>query len=139
MARPTKYKPDMCQVVIDCGKQGMTLAEMAAELDIDRSTLNEWTERHAEFSRAVKSGLDRAQAWWEGKGREHTFEKADGFNATSFIFNMKNRFRDDWNDKTTTEIEGKLQTEEVGAGAAKLTAFLENVAERSRASGEPDE
>ena len=56
---------------------------------------------------------------------------------TLAIFNMKNRFRDEWNDKTTTELTGKLQTEEVGAGQAKLAALLDTLAERSRDTGEP--
>lgn len=97
--RPTKYDPAMCEAVINAGAEGMTLAEMADILDIDRATLNEWRERHPEFSRAVKAGLDKAQAWWEREGRKATFGGVDGFNATSYIFQMKNRFREEWADR----------------------------------------
>lgn len=106
--RPSKYNPDFCATVIDLGKEGATLAEMADALDIDRSTLNEWRDRHEEFSRAVKHGLDKAQAWWEREGRRATFGGHDGFNATAWIFNMKNRFRDDWRDKVETEHGGEV-------------------------------
>jgi hypothetical protein len=105
--RPTKYKAEMCETVIKAGSQGMTLAEMADILDIDRSTLNDWCEKHEEFSRAVKAGLDKAQAWWERRGREATFD-AQGFSATSYIFQMKNRFKDDWRDKVEQEHSGGI-------------------------------
>lgn len=97
--RPSKYDPAMCEAVIECGRDGMTLAEMAAELGIDRATINDWRNKHPEFSRAVKTGLDLAQAWWEKQGRVATFGGVDGFNATSYIFQMKNRFREDWADR----------------------------------------
>ena len=105
--RPTKYNPDFCDAVIEAGKSGQTKAEMAALLDIDRATLNDWCEIHPEFSRAVKRGIDLAQAWWEQKGREKTFQ-SEGFNATSYIFQMKNRFKEDWRDKVEQEHTGGI-------------------------------
>lgn len=78
---------------------------MADELDIDRSTLKDWTETHEEFSRAVKRGVDKAQAWWERHGRIATFGGCEGYNATSYIFQMKNRFREDWQDKTLQDVK----------------------------------
>lgn len=96
--RPSKYNPAMCEAVIEAGSQGMTLAEMADAIGVDRATVKNWMEEHEEFFRAVKSGLDKAQAWWERKGREATFGGIDGYNATSYIFQMKNRFKEDWAD-----------------------------------------
>lgn len=98
--RPSKYDPALCGVVIACGENGDTLAAMAEACDIDRGTLNEWMDAHEEFSRAVKRGLQKAQAWWEERGRVATFGGVEGFNATSFIFNMKNRFKEDWADRS---------------------------------------
>lgn len=111
--RPSKYKAEFCDIVIEKGAEGATLAEMADAIDIDRSTLNDWREQHPEFSRAVKRGLDKAQAWWERQGRLATFGAGDGFNATSWIFNMKNRFRDDWRDKQDVEHSGGVEVREI--------------------------
>ena len=97
--RPTKYKPEFCDTVVEVGAKGDTLAAMAEACDVDRSTINDWMDQHPEFSRAVKRGLQKAQVWWEQKGKEATVGEVDGFNATSYIFNMKNRFKDDWRDK----------------------------------------
>ena len=103
--RPTKYKKELCDTVIACGKDGMGKLEMCAELNIHYTTFELWQEKHSEFSEAVKEGLRQSQAWWERKGREKTFDSKD-FNATSYIFNMKNRFPSDWRDKQ--EVESRL-------------------------------
>jgi hypothetical protein len=103
----------MCEAVIASGEQGKTLAGMAEDLDIDRGTLNEWMEAHPEFSRAVKRGLQKSQAWWEDEGRKATFGGCEGFNATSYIFQMKNRFKDDWRDKQEREHSGAMRVERV--------------------------
>lgn len=96
---PSKYDPAYCERVVALGEEGKTIAEMAADLDVARTTFNDWREQHEEFSYAVRRGIEKAQAWWESNGRVATFGGFDGFSATSYIFQMKNRFRDDWADR----------------------------------------
>lgn len=107
--RPSKYKPEFADLVVKLGSEGKTLAEMAAGIGVDRSTLDDWVKQNPEFSRAVKAGLDAAQAWWEEKGRDATFGAYPGFNATSYIFQMKNRFKEDWRDKVEQETTGSTE------------------------------
>jgi hypothetical protein len=107
VGRPTKYDPAYCEAVIDAGSEGKTLAEMAEACDVHRETLKDWVEQYPEFSDAVKRGLQKAQAWWEEKGKVATFGGYEGFNATSYIFQMKNRFKEDWADIHTRELTGK--------------------------------
>jgi hypothetical protein len=104
--RPTKYDPAFCARVVEFGKEGMGKCEMASELDIHYQTFEAWQEAHPEFSTSVKAALRHSQAWWEKNGRLATFGGIDGFNATSYIFNMKNRFSDDWRDKQEREVTG---------------------------------
>lgn len=141
--RPSKYDPAFCDTVIEAGANGDTLTAMAEACGVHRETLNDWMEIHPEFSASVKMGLQKAQAWWEQKGKVATFGEQPGFNATSFIFNMKNRFKDDWADVTKAELTGKdggaIETKETGQGAAVLSAFIDALAERSGAAGEPAE
>lgn len=106
--RPTDYDPAFCDRVIELGRQGASKAEMAAELECARSTFALWEGAHEEFSEAVKHAVDLSQAWWEKNGRLATFGGTEGFNATSFIFNMKNRFPADWKDKVEQEQSGKI-------------------------------
>lgn len=104
--RPSKYDPAMCETVIQCGREGMGKAEMAAELDIAYSNFDRWQHEHPEFQDSVKEAVRQSQAWWEKMGRVSTFGGVDGFNATSYIFQMKNRFRADWNDTVKSEHSG---------------------------------
>jgi hypothetical protein len=108
--RPTDYLPEYGDRVIELGKEGASKAEMAAELGCARSTFALWEERHPDFSEAVKEAVGWSQAWWEKKGRQATFGEVEGFNATAFIFNMKNRFPADWKDKVEQDqtVKGQL-------------------------------
>lgn len=104
MGRPSKFTESMCDRVIELGKTGAGRAEMASDIGISRETWNDWLDKESPrfneaFSDAVKVALYESQAWWERKGREATFDSKD-FSATSYIFQMKNRFKDDWADRT---------------------------------------
>lgn len=140
--RPSVYKPEHCQTVIKCGKQGKTLAEMASALNVNRATVNDWREKHPEFSSAIKRGLEEAQAWWEQKGREATFGKVPGFNATSWIFNMKNRFADDWKDRQERDhvsSDGSM-TPKPGIDVSRLsTEALSEIVSAANAAGSSDD
>lgn len=101
MGRPTKYTPAVCDKLIECFKVGMSKCEIALTLDINVDTIYEWAKVHADFSDALKKGLEFAQGEWERKGRLNLENK--DFNSTLWIMNMKNRFRADWGDKTIIE------------------------------------
>jgi len=104
--RPSKYDPAFCERVIELGTGGAGKCEMSAELGIHYTTFEAWQSEHEEFSEAVKQALRFSQAWWEKQGRIATFGGVEGYNATSYIFQMKNRFREDWRDKVEQEHSG---------------------------------
>lgn len=113
MARPTKYDPTKNKAVIELMSEGASIVEVAGLLDVARSTIYEWCDPDseqfiAEFSDTIKKGLDASQIWWEKQGRKNLENK--DFNYTGWYMNMKNRFRDDWKDKTETKLEIKEPT-----------------------------
>ncbi|MEQ9634612.1 MAG: hypothetical protein RLW68_00860 [Devosia marina] len=108
MARPTTYDPAYCEQVLELGKEGASKAEMAFALGCARSTFALWEETHPEFSEAVKTAVGFSQGWWESQGRKSVFGATPNFNATAFIFNMKNRFPADWRDKQEVEQSGEV-------------------------------
>jgi hypothetical protein len=121
--RPSKFKEEFCQLVIDCGREGMSKAEMSAEIGINYDTFDRWQNEIPQFTEAVKEAVRLSQAWWEKNGRIATFGGHEGFNATSYIFQMKNRFPQDWRDKrdidhTSSDNSMKPQTIVI-TGAAK--------------------
>lgn len=97
MARPTKYKPEYCDAVVEHMSDGASLTSFAAEIDVARSTINEWIDNHPEFSESVKRGKAKCAAWWEALGRNNAMT-GDG-NATLVIFGLKNMGAEDWRDK----------------------------------------
>tara|TARA_R110001599_G_scaffold266848_2_gene467681 strand:+ start:454 stop:840 length:387 start_codon:yes stop_codon:yes gene_type:complete len=104
MARPTKYKPEMCKTVIDLMKEGASQQEVLATLDISNDTFYRWKKENAEFSETIKRGIQLSQAWWEKKGRISLDDRQ--FNSTLWYMNMKNRFK--WADKQEVKNEGNI-------------------------------
>jgi hypothetical protein len=127
MGRPTKYDPAFCDDVVEYGKEGMGKVEMAVNLGIAHSTFVAWQGEHKDFSLAVKEALAQSQAWWERKGREATFGGVDGFQSTAYIFQMKNRFPNDWRDKREVDSTHNL--------ADPLTELLGQVAQGGKRIG----
>jgi hypothetical protein len=106
MGRPTKYDPKFCQTVIDVGEEGGSLTEMASACGVLRETMTDWRGKHEAFDNAVKLAQQASQRWWEERARDATFGKVPGFNATAYIFQMKNRFGHDYSDVQRQEISG---------------------------------
>jgi hypothetical protein len=102
MARPTKYKPSMCKVVIDLMQEGASQQEVLAVLDISNDTFYRWKKENEEFSETIKRGIQLSQGWWERQGRVSLKDRE--FNYTGWYMNMKNRFK--WADKQEVKNEG---------------------------------
>lgn len=101
IGRPSKYDPTFCDLVIELGAEGKSKAQIAAALGISRETLNQWKKSNKPFSDALKTAHDLALSWWETAGQMNMTRQ--GFNATAYIFQMKNRFREDYNDASVVD------------------------------------
>ena len=100
MAWPeSPYKSEYCAVAAKILAQGKSLAAVCAELDICRATLYNWRDAHLEFANAINAGLQKAQAEWEEFGREGMNGDIKNFGASPWIFTMKNRFREDYQEE----------------------------------------
>ena len=111
--RPSLYKPEKCETLIDLGREGKTHTQMACSLDISRETLYAWARQKPEFSDALTRATQYSQARWEDTGQRalHT----PGFNAAVYNRQMANRFPADHAErKEIGGIAGKpIQTEEI--------------------------
>ncbi|MFG1413966.1 hypothetical protein V5G24_22965 [Xanthobacter sp. VTT E-85241] len=63
--------------------------------------------REPEFSQAVKEGRLIAEAWWAKAGQQGIF-MGKTFNATTYIFNMHNRFLH-WKNRQDVEHSGNKE------------------------------
>lgn len=105
MARPTEYRQEFCERVIEAGKAGKSVAWMAAELDVSKRTLLNWAEAHPEFLHALETAKAHAQRWWEDAGQ--TGMVTPGFGASVWSRSMAARFPDDWRESKGVELTGK--------------------------------
>ena len=105
--RPTKYKKEYCQVVIDKMAEGYSKEACAGFLNISKVTLYEWAEKYPDFMNAISIGETKSQMFWEGSLVKHHIHTKNGkqINGQVFNLNMKNRFG--WTDKKEVTNEEK--------------------------------
>ena len=105
--RPTKYRKEIADTLPDHFKEGQSVVEVCGEIGISKDTFYKWCAKYPKFSDSYKKGLLYSQQWWEKIGRAGTVGKVP-INPTMWIYNMKNRFREDWNDRVQIEHSGDL-------------------------------
>jgi hypothetical protein len=102
--RPSKYSEEIVEQVRELALAGKTNDEIAAALDINRSTLTAWKLKHPEFSAALKAWKDDADDAVE----QSLYAKALSGDTTACIFWLKNRRSQDWRD--VKHIDSKQET-----------------------------
>lgn len=134
MANPTPHEPtdQMRRMVESMSAYGIPQDKIATVIGIDAKTLRKY----------YRTELDTADVKANSKVAESLYRKATGDGAqsvTAAIFWLKTRAG--WKDTSEVRLTGKdggaIQTEEVGAAATKLAAFVNAIAERSGKAGEP--
>lgn len=108
--RPTKYKPEYDEMIIEIMRDGASAVEFCAEIGINRDTIAEWCKNYDSFSVAFTRAKLLCQAWWERQGRSHLIDESNElgskrFNERLWTRNVACRFRDDWTEKKTVTLE----------------------------------
>ena len=105
MSRPTDYRPEFCEQVVELGKQGKSVVQMACALDVVKQTLHNWAEQYPEFLDAFTRAKQHSQDWWESKAQAGL--ESGGFNASLWSRSMAARFPDDYTERQKKELTGK--------------------------------
>ena len=104
MGRPTKYKPEYCERVIDLGREGKSIAQMAAAFDVDKASIYDWAASHEDFSTALARAKALSQTWWEDAAQKNLSDR--NFNAQLWLKSVASRFREDYTERQQTELTG---------------------------------
>lgn len=104
MARPSKYKKEYCEKLIEHIASGLSFESFAGVVSVTRDCLYKWTEKYPEFLYSKRIAEAKGLLFWEKIGRAGTLGQLDKitgksggkFNHISWIFLMKNRFG--WRD-----------------------------------------
>lgn len=103
----TTYRPEFCIETIRLGQEGKSKAQIASALGVSTKTLVGWAKnpKFPEFELALDYALTCSQAYHEDVGLKGVKGVLPKFNASAWMFTMKNRFRDDYKDITDQNIE----------------------------------
>lgn len=107
LGRPTKYKPEYCQLLIDHMSQGFSFRSFGAIPGVCEDTLHEWCKVYPDFSESKKIGQLKQAHALESIGIKAMEGKIPGFNATAWIFFMKNTQGWRSNDGGNSAIENQ--------------------------------
>ena len=108
VGRPSLYDPAYCEQVIELGKLGKSIEQIAAYLGVGTKTIYNWRDENPEFLHALDISKDFEQAWWEDQAHAYMVETKDGpkLNASLWSRSMAARFPKKYREQTKTEITG---------------------------------
>lgn len=123
IGRPSGYKPEYCQRVMEMGADGLSIAQMAHRLGVAKASLFDWAQVHPDFSTALTNAKTAAQSWWEDAGKTGIF--AEKFNAQAWKFIVSNRFKEEYSERRVQEVSGPdggpIQTETKSLDVSRLS------------------
>ena len=102
--RPSKYSEAYRGEVISAGEEGLSLTAFAGIIGVARSTINEWINKHPDFSEAVKIHAAKRTLFLE----RGLLSSDQGPKVTARIFALKNAAPEEWKDKIETEQSGTV-------------------------------
>ena len=110
--RPSDYKDEYCQMMIDHCSQGLSFESFAGLIGIGKTTLYRWAEENETFRDAKDIAQQKCRLWWEKAGNQGLFMggKDNPFNASVWVYSMKCRFRDTWTEKKEVELTGAIKS-----------------------------
>jgi hypothetical protein len=98
--RPTLYRREMCDRLVEAMAGGLTAEAAAARIGISARSLFYWQQQHPEFLQAIQEGRQRSQLWWEE--RALAMANGESGNTQIVVLGLRNRSRaaTGWNNDT---------------------------------------
>ncbi len=95
------YREEYCTTVIELGKLGKSVNQMATHIGVCKDTIYEWRKKFPEFKIALAKAVEEAMSWWENLGQTHILYEKDGKRIETALYNriMCARFRKEYGDK----------------------------------------
>lgn len=100
-----EFKPDMCDRMIEMGKQGASQKMMWSELGISKDVAENWKKKYPEFADALGVALVHSQAFWEREMLANVGNKA--FNSRIAEIALRGQFPQDYKETRDQKLEVK--------------------------------
>jgi transposase len=108
VGRPSLYDPSFCDEVVELGRKGKSVEQIASILNVSLRTMYSWRDAHEEFLHALDDAKTYEQAWWEEQAAAYMVEnkESDRLNSSLWSRSMAARFPKKYRESTKTEITG---------------------------------
>ena len=130
--RPSSYRPEYCEMVIEAGADGFSLTAFAGMLRVSVDTVYRWMREQRDFSEAVSRASPARVLWWERKLK--TSRK--GAEVTASIFALRNAAPTEWRDIKHTVHDHNVKVETLTDAQLFAIASGKSLAEGSTIEGE---
>lgn len=107
VGRPTKFKKEFCQLLIDHMAKGLSFESFGGHPQVRVATSNtyEWRDKHPEFQEAFKKGSAASCYYLESLALNASLRPKElPVNTGLFVFLLKNRLG--WKDKVEQSFDG---------------------------------
>lgn len=101
MGRSSLYKEEYNEMLVEHMSQGLSYESFAGLIGVTRDCLYKWEKMHSAFLYSKMLGKSKMLLTLESIGLKGMMGKLPGFNASTFIFTMKNKCN--WSDKQEIE------------------------------------
>lgn len=114
--KTTYYRPEYDELLIKHMSKGMSFASFGGVVNVGRTTLFEWVDRHPTFAEAYKTAKEKAFLFYEKiLSAKVSGQDIDGFDpkksdTACLIFALKTRFRDQYTEAKEINVSGSLHT-----------------------------
>lgn len=109
VGRPSLYDPVYCERIIELGRLGKSIEQIASQIGVGTKTMYNWRDEFPEFLRALEMAKELELDWWENIAQNMMVENKDGSKLNSAIWSrsMAARFPKKYRESTKTEITGE--------------------------------
>jgi transposase len=104
--RPSKYRPEYCDLLIAHMAKGFSFESFAADVNTSFETLYNWCKIYPEFLEAKAQGRSKGIKFWEGLGIAGAAGKVKNFQPAVWIYSMKCRFPKQWLEQVVARDNG---------------------------------
>ena len=103
VGRPTKYKPEYCELIVKMAQEGASFTEFRAAIGgVTRQTLHNWKDAYPAFLDAYTRAETVGEAFWDRQMRTDLMYSKE-VNAPLVKLYFANRFG--WSDKTESKVD----------------------------------
>lgn len=134
IGRPSDYKPEYCDKIIELGLQGKHVYQMCKELLVGSATLYRWAEEHEDFREAFTCAREFAK----GELLDRVADLSDNKNAQPKLLELKATFLTDYvringfaeETDPIKQIEMLIKAVDRGERSAKCAEMMANAIEK---------